>query len=103
MVIALQLGRKYPRNKVVGWAWHHAHEWMRANMRTVVSKLQAEQRLDLSVRFGLTPECFDASAFVQLENTLWTAEFDTLGTAHHAFPRIKFTVPSFSSTLQSHK
>ena len=99
VVTALQLGRKYPRNKVVGWAWHHAHEWMRANMSTVVFKLKAAQRLDLSVRFGLTPDCFDESASVQLDNPLWTEEFDTLGTAHHAFPRIKFTIPSFSRTL----
>ena len=99
VVTALQLGRKYPRNKVVGWAWHHAHEWMRANMRTVVSIIKAEQSVDLTARFGLTTECFDDSPSVQLEGGLWTEEFATLGTAHHAFPRIKFTIPSFARAL----
>ena len=99
VVTALQLGRKYPRNKVVGWAWHHAHEWVRANLRAVVSMIKAKQGVDLEARFGLTSECFEDSVPAQIANSLWTEEFATLGTAYHAFPQLKFAVPSFARDL----
>ena len=100
-VTALQQGRAYPRNRVVGWAWFYAHEWVRANLRLIVDTLRRTQNIDLEACFGLLPKCYEGNVgYKESEPAMWSEHFPSLGTARHAFPRFDFAVASFCRTLQ---
>ena len=53
-VFALQLGKGYLRNKVVGAVWQNAHEWVRHNLFAITSTLlNAERPFDVKLELNV--------------------------------------------------
>ena len=94
-VVGLELRRAYPRHRVVGAAWQHAQEWVRANMNLIVKMYGEHGNIDLNKALCLTEECFKDDLPSSVGEALWTETFDGLGDACHAFPRTEFEVASF--------
>ena len=94
-VVGMQLRRQYPRHRVVGAAWQHAQEWVRANMTEICTTYNEHGDIDLKRSLGLPAECFPLESPLTVGEPMWTQTFPKLGEAQHAFPRTTFRVASF--------
>ena len=96
-VLAMEHGLAWPRHRVVGSAWQHAHEWVRHNLQWIVDTLKTHDAdLDLIMSMNLPSECFAAEESPEVGVAGWCEEFTGLGTARHAFPKTTFRTASFA-------
>ena len=98
-VYALEYGLGYPRHKVVGRSWHHAHEWVRLNLRLIVERYQAREMINIVKEMGIGTECFEGCQGEVAEPAMWTHIYDGLGACTFAFPRVQMSDPSFKRDL----
>lgn len=99
--------------QVIGDVWHHAHEWIRANLREIVRVYASivGEGVDIAGYFGgLPPVCFDNAESTETQPAGWKqvvgdppltkAEMrsgktppceEWLGTMYHAFPQTQMT------------
>jgi hypothetical protein len=95
-VFALQLGKGYLRNKVVGAVWQNAHEWVRHNLSAITSTLlNAARPFDVKLELNVPEICYEPSKGVVLLGCNWQESFGTLGSVTHAFPQVQHPDVSF--------
>jgi len=95
-VFALQLGKGYLRNKVVGAVWQNAHEWVRHNLSAVTTTLlDGPQKFDVKLELSVPEICYEASEGVVTEGCNWKESFGSLGAVTHAFPQVQHPEVSF--------
>ena len=94
-VVGMELRRQYPRHRVVGAAWQHAQEWVRANMHEICAIYDEHGSINLKKALGLPAECFGLESPTSVGEPMWSQSFLELGDAQHAFPRTTFQVSSF--------
>ena len=93
----MEHGLAWPRHRVVGAAWQHAHEWVRHNLQCIVNTLHKhDNRLDLKVSMNLPEECFATEDPPEVGEAGWSEQFTSLGEARHAFPKTTYRNASFS-------
>ena len=74
-VFALQLGKGYLRNKVVGAVWHNAHEWVRHNLSAVTTTLlDGPQKFDVKLELSVPEICYEASKGVVTQGCNWKGD-----------------------------
>ena len=99
-VIALQLGRGLLRNTAVGSAWHHGHEWVRANLPAIIRTLmRAEHPFDVRREMQLPPECDETVDCTLVHGPNWKEDFGQLGEMTHACPRLRHKDTAFARDL----
>ena len=98
-VYALEYGLAYPRHKVVGRSWQHAHEWVRLNLSRIVSRCLSREKVDIVGDMGIGPECFEGCIGEVTASPSWTHNFEGLGECTFAFPSVKMSMPSFQRVL----
>ena len=98
-VYALEYGLGYPRHKVVGRSWHHAHEWARLNLSRIVGQYQRHENINIAKEMGIGTECYESCNGEVVEQSMWTQSFDGLGDCSFAFLRVQMAEVSFKRDL----
>ena len=92
----MEHGLAWPRHRVVGSAWQHAHEWVRHNLQFIVDTVKEHDAgLDLIMTMNLPRKCFATEEIPQVGAAGWSEEFTGLGKARHAFPKTTYRTASF--------
>ena len=93
----MEHGLAWPRHRVVGAAWQHAHEWVRHNLQGIVDTIhEHDNSLDLKLSMNLPEECFASVDPPVVGEAGWSEEFTGLGVARHAFPKTTYRTVSFA-------